>query len=133
MDRYTININHPGAEPVLLLIPFPPTSTIQNLVNEIRRRASRVQLLLPDQVSLHLGGENGPLLDEEDAVEDVVLDPKTEVITVVWQAPASGAVAQARILQVSVQYSALERPNQQLTSDHATAGEYQTIRVRDDR
>ena len=82
MERYTVTVTPPGAAPIRLLIPFPPSSSISALAAEVKRRASRAGLS-PDvsELVLHLGDAMGPLLDEEDLLEDVIVDSKTESIT----------------------------------------------------
>lgn len=97
MERYTISV---GA--IRLIVPFSPTSTVQVLANEVRRRASRLAVVLPEAITLHLGDENGPLLDVDDSLQDVVLDSVTEFITVVAQDDASGGVAGPVLAKVSV-------------------------------
>jgi hypothetical protein len=62
------------------LIPFPPTSSISALAAEVKRRLARTDPNAPDLI-LHLGDVNGPILDEEDLLEDVIVDAEGESIT----------------------------------------------------
>jgi len=82
MERYTVTVTPPGAAPIRLLIPFPPSSSISALAAEVKRRASRAGLSHDtSELVLRLGDATGPLLDEEDLLEDVIVDSKTESIT----------------------------------------------------
>jgi hypothetical protein len=84
MERYTITVPiPPGASSIRLLIPFPPTSSIAALAAEVKKRASRSALPLDalSDLILHLGDAAGPILDDEDLLEDVIIDPKNESIT----------------------------------------------------
>jgi hypothetical protein len=83
MERYTVTIALSGAESFRLLIPFPPTSSVSALATEAKRRASR-QGAWPEvsDISLRLGDDvGGPILDGDDLLEDVIIDPKAEFIT----------------------------------------------------
>jgi hypothetical protein len=80
MERYTITVAPPGAAPTRLLIPFPPTSSVSALSAEVQRRLARSEPNVPDLI-FHLGDTNGPILDEDDLLEDVIIDPKGEAIT----------------------------------------------------
>jgi hypothetical protein len=82
MERYTVTVSPPGAESFRLLIPFPPTSPISALATEVKRRVSR-QDAWPDvpDISLCLGDVGGPILDGDDLLEYVIIDPKVETIT----------------------------------------------------
>jgi hypothetical protein len=83
MERYTVTVAPPGAESFRLLIPFPPTSSVSALATEVKRRASRQGAWLEvSDISLHLGDDiGGPILDGDDLLEDVIIDPKAEFIT----------------------------------------------------
>ena len=82
MERYTVTVAPPGAESLRLLIPYPPTSSVSALAAEVKRRASRLDVW-PDvpELALRLGDVDGSLLDEDDLLADVILDPKVETIT----------------------------------------------------
>jgi hypothetical protein len=82
MERYIINVVLPESEPLRLLVPRSPNSAVSDLVEEIKRRISRLDTP-PDTTSLrlHLGGTDGPIIDEADILSDVILDSKTETIT----------------------------------------------------
>jgi hypothetical protein len=62
------------------LIPFSPTSSISALVAEVKRRLARSDPNAPELI-LHLGDATGPILDEDDLLEDVIVDPEGESIT----------------------------------------------------
>ncbi len=84
MERYTVTIAlPPGTSAIRLLIPFPPTSSVSALVAEVKKRVSRSALLLDaaSDLILRLGDFSGPILDEDDLLEDVILDSKVESIT----------------------------------------------------
>jgi hypothetical protein len=84
MERYTIVVALPGVESFRLLVPFQPALSISTLAIEVKRRVSRLEVVSDGlDITLHLGDANGPMLDEEDALADVILDPKSEEITVV--------------------------------------------------
>lgn len=94
MERYIITIAiPPGASSIRFLIPFPPTSSVSDLAAEVKKRASR-SALLPDPSSiiiLHLGDAKGPILDGDDILKDVILDPKAESITVTHRGGSTSA------------------------------------------
>jgi hypothetical protein len=82
MERYTVIVAPPGAEIFRLLIPLPSTSSVSALAAEVERRISRLEGLPGvSDITLHLGEADGPMLDAEDALGDVIFDPKLETIT----------------------------------------------------
>lgn len=92
MERYTVTVYPPEGQPCRLLIPFSPKSTISALAIEIKRRISRLDIWNDvSNITLRLGEANGPILDEEDLLEDVILDAKAEIIVVTSQAQAEPA------------------------------------------
>ncbi|KAF4633485.1 hypothetical protein G7Y89_g4628 [Cudoniella acicularis] len=66
-----------------LRVPFPRASAVSALAAEIKKRILRLDIW-PDvsDITLHLGPANGPILDPDDLVSDVIADPKFEIITV---------------------------------------------------
>src|SRR5436305_6168509 len=86
MERYTITVAPPGVETFRLLIPFSPTSSVSALATEVKRRISRLDVWpdVPD-IALRLGQADGPFLDEDDTLADVLPSPNVETITATSQ------------------------------------------------
>jgi hypothetical protein len=105
MERYTVTVSPPGAESFRLLIPFPPSSSVSALATEVKRRASRQDPWSDSsEIFLRLGeGLGGPLLDGNDLLEDVILDPKAEAITATSRntPPSTGAAPPSKSTHVS--------------------------------
>jgi len=107
MERYTVTVPiPPGASSIRLLIPFPPTSAVSALAAEVKKRAFRASPLLDasSNVILHLGDATGPILDDQDLLEDVIIDPRTEIITATPRSDSisSGIVPSLGVNDVSV-------------------------------
>lgn len=102
MERYTIIVDLSEGEPFRLLVPFQPALSVSALANEVKKRLSRLEILSDESdITLHLGDANGPMLDGGDALGDVILDPKSEEITV--SSRAKKAKAQDKPANVSPQ------------------------------
>lgn len=83
MVRYTINVTPPGSTPLSVLVPLPPSATVSALGEEIIARLARRGLdtsLHGHDVILHLGGSDGPVLDAQDTISDVIVDPGSKTI-----------------------------------------------------
>ncbi|KAG4437405.1 hypothetical protein IFR05_007130 [Cadophora sp. M221] len=82
LERYTVSVSPPGAEPFQLLVPFTTTSTVASLASEVRRRASSHDEWPEDsEIILRIGGPTGPILYEFDILSDVVVEPKVDILT----------------------------------------------------
>jgi hypothetical protein len=116
MERYTITVTPLGAAPIRLLIPFPPTSSISALSAEVKRRVSRPTVWpdVPDLI-LHLGDASGPILDDDDLLEDVIIDAKVEPITATPRSGSSSAEAALVLPPKSTQVS--EQPKSRYSAD----------------
>jgi hypothetical protein len=86
MERYTVTVAPSGVETFRLLIPFSPTSSVSALATEVKRRISRLDVWpdVPD-IALRLGQADGPILDEDDTLADVLPSPNVEIITATSQ------------------------------------------------
>lgn len=84
MERYTVKFRDPREEVELaFLVPLTRTSTVSTLLTEARRRAAkRLPCLAEGDLIPHYGGEEGPILDGDDILGDIIPDPKTEIIFV---------------------------------------------------
>ena len=83
MERYNVRIlASDDKEGLKLLIPLHHSLQVSALLNEIMRRyakyaASPLHHILP---TLRLNNANGPIVDLDDPLKDVIIDSKTEVI-----------------------------------------------------
>ena len=82
MERYIVNVVPPEGEVIRLLVPISSISPVSSLVEEIKKRVSRLNVW-PDVTGLclYLGGADGPMIDESDTLSEVIIDPKVEAIT----------------------------------------------------
>jgi hypothetical protein len=56
-------------------------STLSHLLDEVIKRSAKQGLvLLREQVTLHLGKEDGPILDLDDILAHTIISPSDEVI-----------------------------------------------------
>jgi hypothetical protein len=101
MERYTVSVV--PLEATRFLIPFRPTSSVSELKKEVSRRlAKQATIIDASQLQLHLGKKDGPLLDDEDLLEYVVLDAREEELFAIIPATArSGSTSMAAPLQAS--------------------------------
>jgi hypothetical protein len=77
MERYTVSVLPLVA--TRFLIPFRPSSSVFELKRELcRRLAKQATIVDVSQLQLYLGKKDGPLLDDEDLLEYVVLDARDE-------------------------------------------------------
>ena len=83
MERYTVLLTHPdgNSDHIQILVPFPETSTVSQLVDEIAKRSAKHGLSIgSEKLHLRLGREDGPILDVDDTLEDTIISPSSEVI-----------------------------------------------------
>lgn len=77
----------PGRRPSLL-VPFSPEAVVSSFIDELWKRLARHEAipLSPEthKVSLLLGQEDGPVIDVEDLLSDVILDTQKEKIFAVF-------------------------------------------------
>jgi hypothetical protein len=79
MQRYTVNFKVSDAATRRLLVPFPSGSAVRAFASELQQRLARIGVTVDaSAIVFCLDDANGPLIDLEDALEDVVLDPHTE-------------------------------------------------------
>src|SRR4051794_15618845 len=89
MERYTVAValQRTGGNP-LLLIPFPPTATVSAFANEVKHRITRFNFDADgDDIFLRLRRADGPILDDNDVLADVIDNPRTENIVVTSRRP----------------------------------------------
>ncbi|KAI7775698.1 hypothetical protein LA080_006427 [Diaporthe eres] len=92
-QRYLVVIVRPASEVTYvspgrrasLLVPFSPEAIISTFIDELWRRLARHDGAIPltaetHNVSLHLEHENGPVIDVEDLLSDVITDTQKEKI-----------------------------------------------------
>jgi hypothetical protein len=84
MERYSVAVAlHRDRETPLLLIPFQRTATISAFANEIKNRITRYNFCESgNDIFLRLRREDGPILDDNDILADVIHNPRTENIVV---------------------------------------------------
>lgn len=85
----------PGRRPSLL-VPFSPEAVIRAFIDELWKRLARHGGAIPltpetHNVSLHLEHEDGPAIDIEDLLSDVILDAQREKIFAVFSEKMSAA------------------------------------------
>jgi len=78
MARYIINVvATPEHEPLALLVPFSPASTIAELTTEVIRRVnqnSTTEVSQDATFTIRFRSITGPILDVQDQLADVVRD-----------------------------------------------------------
>jgi len=78
MARYIIKVvAAPGQEPLALLVPFSPASTLAELTSEIIRRTnqnSTTAISNDATFTIRFQSITGPILDAQDQLADVVRD-----------------------------------------------------------
>jgi urease accessory protein UreE len=84
MERYSVAAAlHRDGEAPLLLMPFQRTATISAFANEIKNRITRYNFCESgNDIFLRLRREDGPILDDNDILADVIHNPRTENIVV---------------------------------------------------
>lgn len=85
----------PGRRPSLL-VPFSPEAVISAFIDGLWKRLARHGGAIPlsaetHNVSLHLEHEDGPAIDIEDLLSDVILDVQTEKIFAVFSEKSNTA------------------------------------------
>lgn len=82
MERYKVSISSPETGSNLrLLIPFPATSSLSALATEVKRRAAKQGLFIRDRtIFFRLNQDDGPILDDDDKLGEVIIDPHNEDI-----------------------------------------------------
>lgn len=109
MERYKVTVHPPGGGPISTVVPFRSESSVEAFSQEVLRRASKRIPQLPanaTNTSLHLGGADGPFLDLEDHLQDVVIAPETEHLFLLFPAepPESESLATvSRCIRISGQ------------------------------
>ena len=79
MERYTIVAPSGSSGTVSILVPCERQAKVQDLINKARGRLERASAAINGrQLLLKLGAVDGPLLDGDDALEHVVLNPSRE-------------------------------------------------------
>jgi hypothetical protein len=93
MQRYSVVVSDTGRpEPLKLLVPFQSSATSAALVFEVVKRASRFgKTLNTVNYTLHLASADGPLLDPDDILSDLVID---EQLFAVFDSAHTGDPAQ---------------------------------------
>jgi hypothetical protein len=93
MQRYSVVVSDTGwPEPLKFLVPFQSSATSAALVVEVVKRASRFgKTLNTVNYTLHLASADGPLLDPDDILSDLVVD---EQLFAVFDAAYAGDSAQ---------------------------------------
>lgn len=96
-QRYLVVIVRPPSEVTSvtpgrrasLLVPFSPEAIVSRFIDELWKRLARHDGAIPltaetHNVSLHLDHENGPAIDAEDLLSDVISDTQKEKIFAVF-------------------------------------------------
>lgn len=84
MERYTVKFRDPHDQGELaFLVLLTPTSPVSTLLAEAKRRAAKyLPQLAENDLIPHYGEEQGPILDGDDILSDMIPDPKNEIIFV---------------------------------------------------
>ena len=82
MERYTVTVvSTLGQERPQLLISLPGSSTVAALIEEvIRHSAKKLAQTIESKLNIHLNTENGPILDDDDMLQDVIDSPENTSI-----------------------------------------------------
>lgn len=81
MQRYTVNFRAPNVATRRLLVPFLSSSTVGKFATELQVRLSRVGITADAKaIVFHLEDANGPVIDSEDELQNVIIDPRAEQI-----------------------------------------------------
>nr|OQO26960.1 hypothetical protein B0A51_05959 [Rachicladosporium sp. CCFEE 5018] len=96
MPRYTVTVVDAGQvfQATTLLIPLAEGAIVSALHGQIFVRCIRQQLQITldsHSITLHLGDASGPVIDQEDVLSDVVLQPQTERVFAVCSAISAGS------------------------------------------
>jgi hypothetical protein len=81
MERYTVTyVGHDSIQ-TRLLVPFSPTASVAEFIAELSKRLTKIAIqVCKADLQLRIGEPNGPLLDEDDLLEHVVLTPRDEAL-----------------------------------------------------
>lgn len=93
MQRYSVVVSDTGwPEPLKILVPFQSSFTSAALIAEIVKRATRHgKTLNAANCTLRLASVDGPILDPQDTLSDLVVD---EQLFAVFNSADHGAPAQ---------------------------------------
>ncbi len=82
MERYTVTVVHPdNSGTTQLLIPLHHDKPVAALAVEVARRfAKRSALAVGLAFELHLWQQDGPVVDADDLLKEVALDPRVDLI-----------------------------------------------------
>jgi hypothetical protein len=79
MQRYIVNFQAPSVATRRLLIPFSELSTVRAFASELQQRLARLGVTVEaDSIVFRLDDSNGPEIDVDDTLEDIVLNPRSE-------------------------------------------------------
>jgi hypothetical protein len=105
MERYTVSVVSEGSQPASLLLPFRATATVSEFIVVLSRRLSKQGFSVnATDIQLHLGMSNGPLLDEEDLLEHVVISPGTEILHATFSAKTNEATVASTTIDTSLSW-----------------------------
>jgi hypothetical protein len=83
MERYNITYVGGDGHTTRLVVPFRPTAQLADLAAELARRLSKHSVVVDKaDLQLRFGDPTGPFLDETDALEDVIINPREETVYV---------------------------------------------------
>ena len=92
MNRYTVEIHRSSDQSLKLIVPFSPTSKISLLLQEVSKRASRQGLVFDsNDACVRLDNATGPIMDNDDTLEQTIISPKDEVVFVCFNEEANKA------------------------------------------
>lgn len=93
MQRYSVVVSDTGwLEPIKILVPFQSSAKSSALITDIVKRATRFgKTLNAANGTLHLSSANGPMLDPDDTLSDLVVD---EQLFAVFNSANAGAAIQ---------------------------------------
>jgi hypothetical protein len=108
MQRYSVVVSDTGwPEPLKLLVPFQSSSNSAALTTEIVKRASRYgKTLNAASCTLRLASIDGPILDPDDTLSDLVVDEQLFAVFNSADAGAPPQVSQCAVFHpVRIAYS----------------------------
>ncbi|KAJ4303177.1 hypothetical protein N0V90_002070 [Kalmusia sp. IMI 367209] len=101
MARYTVSVALPDGRVMRLLIVLSPKQLCSALLHKIKGRLSTLSHADPDaDIQLHLNSADGPVLDTEDLLGDVLSGPGDSIFAVI--VPLLGPQVTGNSLQIRI-------------------------------
>jgi hypothetical protein len=95
MQRYTVAYVQPDGQTTRLIVPFDSLRTVGMFAVEVESRLSRrgIAVTSDQLLPFRLDGVDGPLLDESDSMDSVILLPDHELLFAATHNASTTAIA----------------------------------------